>query len=111
RVLDAAARPVPVAVPGELHVAVDAGPEQATGVLVRVLPGGQLEYVARVGAQVRIRGYPVDPETVEAALLENPDVAAASVLVRGDSDDTYLEAYAALRPDAHLTDEELHADL
>jgi len=111
RVLDGAGRPVPVAVPGELHVVVGDAAQRATGVLMRVLPDGQLEYVAPVRAPIRVRGYPVDPETVEAVLLDHAEVIAASVTVHDDLDDTYLEAYVSLQPDAQVTGADLHAYL
>lgn len=94
-------RPAPPGLPGQLHV------DGPTGVLVRVLTDGQVEYVGPVGAPVRIGGLPVEPAAVEAALLEQPEVAAAEVLVRGDR----LVAYVRPVPGTGPTGAALRARL
>lgn len=105
-VLDGRMRPVPVGVPGELHVggacltrgylkrpeltenAYVPHPYRAgerlygTGDIVRILPGGVLEFVGRRDHQVKIRGVRIELGEIEAALTALPDVREAVVLAR-----------------------------
>ncbi|WP_438487974.1 non-ribosomal peptide synthetase [Streptomyces sp. S186] len=110
-VLDPWLRPVPVGVPGELHVGgaqVTRGylgdprrtaarylPDPfagtpgarmyATGDLVRRLPDGRLEFLRRADNQVKIRGFRIEPGEVEAALRTHPSIAEAVVTVHEDA--------------------------
>ncbi|MFI9273248.1 amino acid adenylation domain-containing protein [Kitasatospora sp. NPDC052896] len=123
-VLDTALRPVAPGVVGELYLAGDqlangylnqeaitaqrfvADPFGApgermyrTGDLVRRLPGGELEFVGRTDAQIKLRGVRIEPAGIEAALLAHPGVGAAVVLLREDRPGhPYLAAYVVPHP-------------
>jgi thioesterase domain-containing protein len=56
-----------------------------TGDLVRRKPGGDLEYLGRTDAQVKIRGMRVEPAEVESELLRDTSVARAVVASRRET--------------------------
>jgi hypothetical protein len=53
-----------------------------TGDLARWLPDGTLEYLGRVDAQVKVRGYRIEPVEIEGVLLTHEAVRDAVVIVR-----------------------------
>ena len=114
-VVDAALRPVPVGVVGEVLATGDGlargyldrpgrsaesfvphplagrfGVEPGarayrTGDLGRWRPDGRLEFAGRTDSQVKVRGYRIELGEVEAALAALPGVGAAVVLALGES--------------------------
>ena len=121
-VLDAAGRPQPPGMPGELHVG---GVQLARGYLGRpdltrerfvdhetgrLYKSGdravlrfdeRLQFLGRLDEQVKVRGFRVELGEVEAVLVEHPAVAQACVVVaEGGSGDPVLAAYVVLAPEA-----------
>ncbi|WP_062212214.1 non-ribosomal peptide synthetase [Streptomyces sp. NBRC 109706] len=132
QVLDRSLRPVPVGVAGELYlggpglahgylgrpaltaerfVADPRGPAGArmyrTGDLVRRRPDGQLDFLARVDAQIQLHGLRVEPAEVAAVLAEHPAVERAVVVER----DQRLVGYPVSRTGSAPSLDELRAFL
>ena len=55
--------------------------------MARYREDGELEYVGRTDRQVKLRGFRIELEEVEAALLEHEGVKAAAALVRRDDEE------------------------
>ncbi|MGA3540392.1 Pls/PosA family non-ribosomal peptide synthetase [Micromonosporaceae bacterium DT194] len=72
-----------------MHSAVPGGRLYRTGDLGRLTADGEIEYLGRADAEVKIRGHRVDLGEIESVLLEDPAVAeavAALVPVAEDPD-------------------------
>ncbi|MBE3015236.1 amino acid adenylation domain-containing protein [Microbispora sp. NEAU-D428] len=106
-VLDRHRRPVPVGMPGELHIGgagVALGyhdrPELTaerffdglyrTGDAARWLPDGTIDFLGRLDNQVKLRGLRIELGEIEAALREKAGAREAVVVVRADRLVAYL---------------------
>ncbi|HEU5200166.1 MAG TPA: amino acid adenylation domain-containing protein [Ktedonobacterales bacterium] len=126
--LDQQMQPVPIGVPGELylggiglargylgrpdltaerfvpHPFVDEKNAGArlykTGDLARYLPDGNLEFVGRRDTQVKVRGYRIELEEIEARLAAHPAVQAATVVVWEDHTQSVPEALTSEEEEA-----------
>ncbi|WP_313918942.1 amino acid adenylation domain-containing protein [Tahibacter sp.] len=67
-----------------------------SGDLVQVRADGQLRFVARTDAQVKIRGIRIEPVEIERRIAAHPDVEAVAV-VKHESRDDCLSAYCVMR--------------
>jgi amino acid adenylation domain-containing protein/non-ribosomal peptide synthase protein (TIGR01720 family) len=109
-ILDRYLQPVPIGVPGELHLAsvglakgylnrpeltdskFIANPFSQklsdrlykTGDLVRYGNDGQIEFVGRIDDQVKIRGFRIELGEIESVLNQHPQVKDAIVIVKED---------------------------
>src|SRR6185436_16246765 len=64
-----------------------------TGDLVRWLADGTVEYLGGIDHQVKVRGFRIELEEIEAALAAHPGVRQAVVVVRDDAGHQRLVAY------------------
>ena len=119
-ILDAHLQPVPICVPGELHIGgvqvargylnrpeltaekfildpFSTNPDARlykTGDLARYWPDGNIEFLGRLDNQVKIRGFRVELGEIEAVLGQHPEVRENVATVREDSPgDKRLVAY------------------
>ncbi len=136
-ILDKNLQPVPVGVPGELHIG-GAGLAQGyfnrpettaekfieielfdrverlykTGDLVRYLPDGNIEYIGRIDNQVKIRGFRIELGEIETVVSQYPHVQASCVIAREDiPGDKRLVAYIVPQKEQTLTVSELRSFL
>ncbi|HEY6186814.1 MAG TPA: amino acid adenylation domain-containing protein, partial [Pyrinomonadaceae bacterium] len=136
--LDGSMQPVPVGVAGELYIGGDglargylyrpeltaetfvphpysAEPGQRlykTGDLARYLPDGNIEFIGRNDAQVKVRGFRIELGEIEATLGSHASVQDAVVLARDEGrGDKRLVAYVATGEAQPLTPGELRRHL
>ncbi|MGJ4946750.1 condensation domain-containing protein, partial [Bradyrhizobium sp. HKCCYLS1011] len=67
-----------------------------TGDLARWRPDGALDYLGRIDHQVKLRGFRIELGEIEAALLSDPAVEQAAVVVRDDSGERRLVGYVTI---------------
>lgn len=136
--LDANMHPVPVGVPGELHLGGDglargylkrpdltaekfvpnpfrAAPSARlykTGDLARFLPDGNVEYIGRMDRQVKVRGYRIELGEIQAVLDQYAGVRESTVIVREDQPgDKRIVAYLVPKEGQSPTPSELREHL
>lgn len=120
-VLDDAGRPVPQGMAGELYIGgagvargylgepeltarrfvslpFDDGPVYRTGDLVRRRADGSLVFLGRADAQVKLRGYRIEPGEIAAALKAVEGVRDAAVVLYGEGALQRLAAYVVADP-------------
>ena len=106
-ILDENLQPVPVGVPGELHIGgvglargylnrpeltqerfisnpFGSGRLYKTGDLARYLPDSNIEYLGRIDNQLKIRGFRIELGEIEIVLAQHPEVKEVVVTVRED---------------------------
>ena len=125
-ILDEHDQPAPVGVPGQLHIggaglargyrgdpvrtaqkfvpnpfAPGGGRMFRTGDVARRLENGEIVVLGRMDLQIKLRGFRIEIEEIEAALAERARLAAAAVILRDDGSDTpRLVAYYVEHPGA-----------
>ncbi|MEN2383501.1 MAG: amino acid adenylation domain-containing protein [Gloeotrichia echinulata DVL01] len=126
-ILDQNLQPLPIGVPGELHIG-GAGLARGylnrleltqekfipkpfgtypgsriykTGDLARYLPDGNIEYLGRIDNQVKIRGFRIELGEIEAVLNQRDDVQVACVIAREDNGNKRLVGYIV--PSSQMT--------
>ena len=134
-ILDAQQRTVPIGVVGELYIAGDGMargyanlPELTkekfipnpftpgtkmykTGDLGRWLSNGEIEFFGRIDFQVKVRGFRIECEEIEAVLLEHPKVARAAVVPKEINGVQLVTYYVTTAPETPLEPAELKAHL
>ena len=73
----------------------------------RWLPGGEVEFLGRLDQQVKVRGFRIELEEIEAVLARHPEVAAAAVTVAEDRLCAFVVPLDGTRPTAEAL--RLHA--
>lgn len=131
-ILDEGMQPVPVGAPGELYVGGDGlaleylnRPQRtfqsfkpdpfspapgakmyATGDVVRMLADGNIEFIGRRDAQVKVRGHRIELEEIQQELEAHPAVGQAVAVVSKDTEHDVLAAYVTPSGFADADDKE-----
>jgi amino acid adenylation domain-containing protein len=76
-----------------------------TGDLGKLKENGEILCLGRIDHQVKVRGYRIELEEIEHALINQPGIKEAVVIAREDNPgDPRLVAYVVLPPDAETND-------
>ena len=137
-ILDQQLNPLPVGVPGELHIAgvglargylgrPDLTAEKfipnpfgeqpgsrlyKSGDLARWLSDGTLEFLGRIDFQVKIRGFRIELGEIETVLSAFPGIKDAAVIAREDTPgNKYLAAYYVAETDTEISVSALQSHL
>ncbi len=137
-ILDQSLQPVPMGVPGELHIgglglargylnqaeltALKFIPNPfsnnegdrlyKTGDLARYLPSGDIEYIGRIDNQIKIRGFRIELGEIEAVISQHPAVRETVVVLSEESVNSQrLVAYVVPQKEQTLTIPELRSFL
>ncbi|WP_392534212.1 amino acid adenylation domain-containing protein [Nostoc sp. C117] len=129
-ILDSHLQPVPIGVPGELHIGgvglargylnqpkltqekfipnpfYDGKSERLykTGDLARYNSDSNIEYIGRIDNQIKIRGFRIELGEIETVLNTHPQIQQAVVIVREDiPDDKRLIAYVVTSDETPIT--------
>ncbi|NCQ97821.1 MAG: amino acid adenylation domain-containing protein [Microcystis aeruginosa L211-101] len=129
-ILDRNLQPLPIGVPGELHISsvglargylnrleltqekfisnpFNSGILYKTGDLVRYLPDGNIEFLGRIDNQVKLRGLRIELGEIQTVLETHPNVEQTVVIMREDTlYNQRLVAYV-IRKDTLLTPQDL----
>ncbi|MFP5263076.1 MAG: amino acid adenylation domain-containing protein [Blastocatellia bacterium] len=128
--LDSKLRPVPIGVAGELHVggvglargymnraeltaekfipnpfSAEPGARlYKTGDWARYLPDGSIDFIGRIDHQVKVRGYRIELEEIEAVLHDHAAIRDGVVLAKEDEQgNKRLVAYVVVYPEQAVT--------
>jgi len=129
-ILDQYCKPVPIGVPGELHIAGDGlargylnRPDLTkekfidnldnfksrlykSGDLARWLPNGNIEYLGRIDTQVKIRGFRIELGEIEHHLNLHSSIRTSVVVTQGKEHNKHLVAFYVAQSSEHsLTSE------
>jgi amino acid adenylation domain-containing protein len=136
-VLDRHLQPVPIGVPGELYIGghglargylnrpeltrekfipapfnVPGARLYKTGDLARYLSDGNIELLGRIDHQVKMRGFRIELEEIEAVLSQHPSVRQAVAVAQSDiPNEQRLVAYVVPKPGGSPTFSELRSFL
>mgnify|MGYP001106864068 CR=1 FL=1 len=135
-ILDSYLQPVPIGVPGELHIGgmglargylnrpeltiekfipnpfEDSEGQNSrlykTGDLARYLPDGNIDYLGRIDNQVKIRGFRIELGEIESTLSKHPEVQESVVIAHPDRlNEKQLVAYVIPNLDNQFPNEQL----
>lgn len=135
-VMDAYMNPQPIGIPGELYIGGEGvargyvnrddltasrfipNPHVSgmrlyrTGDIAKRLSNGELEYVGRKDAQVKVRGHRIELGEIKSALQKLSFVKEAAVITRADQHGQHsIYAYAVLHGNEKLKEAEVQASL
>ena len=119
-ILDQSCNPLPVGIPGELHIAGDGLARgylnrreltdekfivdpfvsdckmYKSGDLACWLPNGDIAYLGRIDTQVKIRGFRIETGEIESLLNQHEEIKISAVVVQGEGLDKKLVAFYTL---------------